>query len=98
MDTLPIAAQWPKYPYRGLDFYRETERNVVGNMDHREAARLALDLGVTALVPMHWEMFFHNRGFPHELAAYVADFMPQLTVLTLGRNRRFTFTADAGGA
>jgi L-ascorbate metabolism protein UlaG (beta-lactamase superfamily) len=82
-------------PINGRDFYRETERNVVGNMDHREAARLALDLGVTALVPMHWEMFLHNRGFPNELAAYVADFMPQLTVLTLGRNRRFTFTPNA---
>ncbi len=31
-------------PINGRDFYRETERNIVGNMDVREAARLAVRL------------------------------------------------------
>jgi L-ascorbate 6-phosphate lactonase len=79
-------------PINGRDFYRETERNIVGNMDYREAARLAADLGVSALVPMHWELFPQNRGFPGDLLAYVAEFMPELTVLVLGRGRRVTCT------
>jgi L-ascorbate metabolism protein UlaG (beta-lactamase superfamily) len=81
-------------PINGRDFFRETEGNLVGNMDFREAARLAADLEVRALVPMHWELFPHNRGFPGDLAAYVAEFMPQLTVLTFGRGGRFTYLAD----
>jgi L-ascorbate metabolism protein UlaG (beta-lactamase superfamily) len=83
-------------PINGRDFYRETEQNLVGNMDFREAARLAVDLGVQALVPMHWELFPHNRGFPGDLVAYVEQFLPRLTVLTFGRSGRFTFVVDQG--
>ena len=43
------------------------EDNIVGNMDFREAARLANDMGVEVLVPMHWELFAGNRGFPGDL-------------------------------
>ncbi len=82
-------------PINGRDFYRETEENLVGNMDFREAARLAVDLGVQALIPMHWELFPPNRGFPGDLAAYVAQFCPQLTVLTFGRGGRVTYSADS---
>ena len=35
-------------PINGRDFFRETERNLVGNMDAREAARLAHDIGAHA--------------------------------------------------
>jgi hypothetical protein len=33
MDTLPVAASWPKYPYRGLDFYRETDARLFRERD-----------------------------------------------------------------
>jgi L-ascorbate 6-phosphate lactonase len=82
-------------PINGRDFYRETERNLVGTMDIREAAHLAADLGVGALVPMHWELFLHNRGFPGDLASYVAQFFPQLTLLILGQAARFTYVVPA---
>lgn len=81
-------------PINGRDFYRETERNLVGNMDVREAARLASDLGVKVLVPMHWELFPHNIGFPGDLVAYAAQFHPQLSVLTFARSGCFTYSAD----
>ena len=81
-------------PINGRDFYRETERNLVGNMDFREAARLAVDLDAQALIPMHWELFPHNRGFPGDLAAYVAQVYPQLTVLTFGRGGRLVYSAE----
>ena len=69
----------------------ETERNTVGNMDVSEAARLAHDAGAQVLVPMHWELFPHNRGFPADLVGYVGSTYPDLSVLVLGRGARFTF-------
>jgi L-ascorbate 6-phosphate lactonase len=75
-------------PINGRDFYRETERNMVGNMDPREAARLAHDVEAELLVPLHWELFAANRGFPGQLVAYVAETYPDLSVLIPGRGAR----------
>jgi L-ascorbate 6-phosphate lactonase len=100
-DCLPYAGQAYRLralqphlallPINGRDFFRETERNIVGNMDEREAARLANDIGAQLLIPMHWELFAHNRGYPRDLVAYVSDTYPELSVLVLGRGARFTF-------
>jgi L-ascorbate 6-phosphate lactonase len=79
-------------PINGRDFYREGERNIVGNMDAREAARLASDLGVELLIPMHWEMFPHNRGYPHQLVEYATLMHPTLTVAVLGRGGKLRFS------
>lgn len=57
-------------PINGRDAAREAE-NIVGNMDHREAALLAAAAGVELLVPMHWDMFAGNRGFPDQLVATI---------------------------
>lgn len=94
-DCIPYASQTEQLgrlepsvmclPINGRDFYRETERNIVGNMDFREAARLAHDVGARVLVPMHWELFPHNRGFPGDLVAFAADNYPELSVLVMGR-------------
>jgi hypothetical protein len=48
MDTLQIGAQWPKYPYRGLDFYRETDTLLFRerNKDVEECAAILLGFGV----------------------------------------------------
>ncbi len=77
-------------PINGRDFFRETERNIVGNMDFREAARLAHDVGAEVLVPMHWELFAHNRGFPGDLLAYASEQFPDLSVLVMGRGARLS--------
>jgi len=79
-------------PINGRDFFRETEQNIVGNMSFREAARTANDIGVELMVPMHWELFPHNRGFPGDLVAFAADRYPTLTVLVMGRGRRVTLS------
>jgi L-ascorbate metabolism protein UlaG (beta-lactamase superfamily) len=75
-------------PINGRDFFRESEHNIVGNMDYREAARLASDIGVDILVPMHWELFPGNRGYPGDLVTYVANHYPSLSVLVMGRGAR----------
>jgi L-ascorbate metabolism protein UlaG (beta-lactamase superfamily) len=82
-------------PINGRDFYRETEHNVVGNMNFREAARLASDVGARVLVPMHWELFAHNRGFPGDLLAYTSERFPELSVLVMGRGARITLSTPA---
>src|SRR5215831_4843253 len=52
MDTLTIATQWPKYPYRGLDFYRETDALLFRerNRDVEECAAILLGFGVKILI------------------------------------------------
>lgn len=85
LALLPIIAR---------DFCREGERNIVGNVDFREAARLTADLGAQALIPMHSEMLPHNRRFPGDLVASVAEFHPHMTMLTFGRSGRFAYKAD----
>jgi L-ascorbate metabolism protein UlaG (beta-lactamase superfamily) len=97
-DCVPYAGQAERLkqaraevlclPINGRDFYRETEANVVGNMDFREAARLATDVEAQILVPMHWELFAGNRGFPGDLVTYASQFFPSLSVLVMGRGAR----------
>lgn len=82
-------------PINGRDFYRETEHNIVGNMDFREAARVASDVGAEVLVPMHWELFAHNRGFPGDLLAYTTEHFPALSVLVLGRGARLSLSTTS---
>lgn len=99
-DCIPYAGQAEQVralrprvaclPINGRDFFRESEHNVVGNMDFREAARLASDLGVEVMLPMHWELYEGNRGYPGDLLSYVAQRHPSLTVLVMGRGQRMT--------
>lgn len=83
-------------PINGRDFFRETERNLVGNFDPREAAHIAKAIGADVLVPMHWELFPHNRGFPGDLVSYVSANVPELAVLVPGRGSKLVYQAAAG--
>jgi L-ascorbate 6-phosphate lactonase len=65
-----LAVRVVLLPINGRDPRREAA-NVVGNMDHREAALLAAAAGAELLVPMHWDMFAGNRGYPDHLVAIV---------------------------
>lgn len=83
-----LGAQVVCLPINGRDFFREHEHNIVGNMDFREAAGIASDAGAEVLVPMHWELFALNRGFPGDLVGFAAERFPHLTVLVMGRGAR----------
>jgi L-ascorbate metabolism protein UlaG (beta-lactamase superfamily) len=76
-------------PINGRDKAREAE-GIVGNMNAREAAQLALDIGADAAVPMHWDMFASNPGDPAEFVAAA-----QTTTIVLRRNRPFVYRAPA---
>lgn len=73
-------------PINGRDDEREA-LGIVGNMDAREAAQLAYDIGVDAAVPMHWDMFASNPGDP---AAFVAA--ARSTAIVLQHDRPFVYT------
>jgi L-ascorbate 6-phosphate lactonase len=93
-DLKPLKPHLALLPINGRGFYRETERNIVGNAGPREAAHLAVDIGAQVLVPMHWDIFPFNRGFPRDVVSYADEHLPQLTVLVFGRAARFTYRAD----
>jgi L-ascorbate metabolism protein UlaG (beta-lactamase superfamily) len=63
-------------------------------MNPREAVRIAVELGVQVLVPMHWDMFTPNLGFPEHVVQYAASEFPELTVLIFGRRQRFIYAPD----
>ncbi|TMC28706.1 MAG: MBL fold metallo-hydrolase [Chloroflexi bacterium] len=78
-------------PINGRDHFREGA-GIVGNMDHREAAQLASDAGVDVLVPMHYETFATNRGYPAHLVDVVDREGLPLTVVVPTRDRPFVFS------
>jgi L-ascorbate 6-phosphate lactonase len=78
-------------PINGRGFYREHELNMVGNMGPREAVELAVHIGASVLVPTHWEMFPHNRGYPRDVVSYAEENFDRLTVLIFGHGAKFTY-------
>jgi hypothetical protein len=52
MDTHPITAPWPKHPYRGLDFYRETDARLFRERDRdiQQCSDIVLGFGVKILL------------------------------------------------
>jgi L-ascorbate metabolism protein UlaG (beta-lactamase superfamily) len=73
-------------PINGRDHYRESA-GIVGNLDHREAAALAADAGADVLVPMHYDMFPGNQGYPAHLVDVVRREHPELSVIVPARGR-----------
>lgn len=75
-------------PINGRDFMRESA-GLVGNMNEDEAAWLATEVNPTYTIPMHYEMFTHNRGdvgrFASRLHESAADGGPVLVIPSRGR-------------
>jgi L-ascorbate metabolism protein UlaG (beta-lactamase superfamily) len=84
-------------PINGRDAEREG-RGIVGNLDHREAAWLGSRIGAGLLVPMHYDMFARNLGFPGALVETVGREFPQMPVLVPARDRPFVCTTIARSA
>ncbi len=82
-------------PINGRSYFRE-QKDIVGNMDEREAADLAAAAGVKVLVPIHYDMFAANQGRPGMLVDYVRASHPELTCLVPAPGRRFTFVKGDG--
>ncbi len=100
-DTIPYGAlkTWLNglridvalLPINGRDAAREA-RNLVGNLDHREAAHLAVDIGADVLIPMHYDLIATNLGYPDKVVDIVTRDHLDLTVVVLARERPFIYT------
>src|SRR5262249_26636589 len=71
-------------PINGRDAEREA-RDLVGNLDHREAADLAADAGIPTMIPMHHDTVPGNTGDPAQLVAYARERHPALRVIVPSR-------------
>jgi L-ascorbate metabolism protein UlaG (beta-lactamase superfamily) len=104
-DTIPYEGMEPLLqalhvdvallPINGRDPTREA-RNIVGNLDHIEAVRLAAGIGADVLIPMHYDMFAANPGHPDRLVEFALRDHLELTVVVLGRERPFIYTKAHG--
>jgi L-ascorbate 6-phosphate lactonase len=83
-------------PINGRDHFREAA-GIVGNLDHREAARLAADAKVDVLVPMHYDTFASNRGYPSHLVDFVTREELSVSVLIPTRDRPVLYTKGSAG-
>ncbi len=70
-------------PINGRDYFRE-EQGIVGNLNGREAVRLARRIGARILVPYHWDGFAGNTERPGPVADEAAA-VGDLHVLVLAR-------------
>jgi L-ascorbate 6-phosphate lactonase len=78
-------------PINGRDPEREG-RGIVGNLSEREAAWLGHEIGSGALIPMHYDMFAGNRGYPAHLVHSVERDHPGTPVLVPVRDVPFVHT------
>jgi len=70
------------------------ERRVAGNLDGREAAQLAFDIGARMVIPHHFEMFEFNTADPRELFIPECDRLGQpYRILRAGESLRLTLSA-----
>ncbi|MBI3876716.1 MAG: MBL fold metallo-hydrolase [Verrucomicrobia bacterium] len=60
------------------------ERKVAGNLDAREAAQLAKDIGARVAIPMHYDMFTFNTASPDDFAAECGKLGQNFRVLKCG--------------
>jgi L-ascorbate metabolism protein UlaG (beta-lactamase superfamily) len=65
----------------------------VGNLNEREAAWLAKEIAADLLIPMHYDMFARNRGYPAELVHSVERDHPGVPVYVPPRDHPFVYAA-----
>jgi L-ascorbate metabolism protein UlaG (beta-lactamase superfamily) len=63
---------------------RAPERRVTGNLDGREAARLAKEIGAKMVIPCHYDMFIFNTADPQEFARAAKSFGQRYQILQCG--------------
>ncbi len=77
-------------PINGRDYFR-TRRDIIGNLDVREAADLAAAAGVKLLIPAHWDLFAGNAENPGRLFEYLARVHPEQPCHYMARGERFIY-------
>ena len=80
--TRPKAEHFVSYTGASMDDYHQ---------DYREAAELAVAVGVDTAVPVHYGMFAGNTVPPGHFVSYLAEAHPQQQVHVMGRYGFFLY-------
>ncbi|WP_199613834.1 MBL fold metallo-hydrolase [Paenibacillus alkalitolerans] len=77
-------------PINGGDFFRR-ERGIVGNMDYREAAEVAVAAGIETIIPLHYDGFSANGEKPGHFVQYLFENHPYQKVHVMAQAERFIY-------
>jgi L-ascorbate metabolism protein UlaG (beta-lactamase superfamily) len=92
-DTLrELGVDVAMLPINGRDPVREAS-GIVGNLSEREAAWLAGAIGAEVVLPMHYDLFARNRGYPEWLVESVSRDHPGTHVLVPTRETPFIWSS-----
>ncbi|WP_138493084.1 MBL fold metallo-hydrolase [Paenibacillus pinistramenti] len=79
-------------PINGRDYFR-TSREIVGNMDYREAAEFAHEAGFETVIPLHYDLFAGNAENPGYFADYMYRHFPEQKFHIMARSERFVYVS-----
>ncbi|MGG6311893.1 MBL fold metallo-hydrolase [Paenibacillus macerans] len=79
-------------PINGRDYFR-ARRGIVGNMDYREAAHFAREIGADTVVPLHYDLFRVNAEKPGHFVDYVYEHFPEQKCHVMARGERFVYVS-----
>nr|WP_274655183.1 MBL fold metallo-hydrolase [Paenibacillus humicola] len=79
-------------PINGRDPFRNS-RNIIGNMNYREAAELAVAAGIDTVVPTHYDMFAGNSEHPGYFVDYLYDKHPAQKSHVMARFERYIYVS-----
>ncbi|WP_405115188.1 MBL fold metallo-hydrolase [Paenibacillus sp. FSL K6-1217] len=80
-------------PINGRDYYRGS-RNIVGNMNYREAAEFAATSGFETVVPLHYDLFAGNAENPGYFVDYLYRHFPEQKFHMMARAERFVYVSS----
>jgi len=80
-------------PINGRDFFRNN-RNILGNMDVREAAELAVEAGIKTVIPVHYDLFSGNTEWPGRFVDYLYELEPHQKTHILARFERYIYVSQ----
>lgn len=69
-ELRPFGIDVACLPINGSDWKRK-RADIIGNLNAREAADVANEIGADLLIPMHFDLFPHNGENPAHLADYM---------------------------
>jgi len=98
METIlrELSVDLAMLPINGRDPEREA-RGIVGNLSEREAAWLAGAMAAEVVVPMHYDLFARNRGYPSRLVESIQRDHPGVHVVVPTRDVPFVWSAGRAG-
>ncbi|KKC46091.1 beta-lactamase [Paenibacillus sp. D9] len=81
-------------PINGRDPFRKA-RNIVGNMNYREAAELSVAARFDTVIPLHYDMFAGNSEHPGYFIDYLYDRHPTQKSHVMARFERYVYVSAA---